>query len=78
MSRLNILINWNSALAMKYYNAHFHAGEYLRATEGRTTEQANELIDAAMALSGHPRFDMPDCGWTDEETDFLMLFAKEG
>ena len=22
--------------------------------------------------------DMPDCGWTDEETDFLMLFAKEG
>jgi len=40
--------------------------------------QPNELIDAAMALSGHPRFDMPDCGWTDEETDFLMLFAKEG
>ena len=38
----------------------------------------NQLIDAAMALSGHPRFDMPDRGWTDEEIDFLMFFVKEG
>lgn len=61
--------------AMDRYNRKFCSVSYRRATKNRTNKYANELIDEALALCGHPAYTQSDRNWHSRARRFLALFA---
>ena len=61
--------------AQNVYNMHFDNVRYTAATQGKSTQYANALIDEAMALCGSPYHKMSDRRWSTEAVAFLERFA---
>lgn len=70
-------INGAGNRAIDLYVQRFDAELYQRATDGARTARANELIDTAMALCGHPRYKVEPWNWTGAELAFLSRFLPE-
>jgi hypothetical protein len=64
-----------TAKAAERYHKHYHNVLYLLATDGKSYDRANELVDAALAICGYPGFVCnPDIEWDEREKRFLALF----
>lgn len=71
----DLRITENCGKAMARYHEYINNYLYTRATYHSTTERANQLTDAAMALCGHPRYKIDSAAlWTQAEREYLMEF----
>jgi len=61
--------------AMQRYHARFNNVAYIAATEGKSVQYANALIDEAMAICGHPYYKLSHRRWAAEAQDFLKTFG---
>jgi len=60
---------------MAKYGARYNNDVYLAATQGMSTEDANLLIDDALAMCGSPFYKLSETRWEPEALEFLKLFA---
>ena len=63
--------------AMQAYHGRFDNDVYRYATEGKSVEYANALIDEALAICGHPSYKLSRRRWAQPAGAFLRLFPKE-
>jgi hypothetical protein len=64
--------------AMNKYNQKFDVHFYRLAVENKSNRYANDLINEALALCGHPFYRMSNREWSQEAQDFLAKFAESG
>jgi hypothetical protein len=68
------LLRLKTEAAMARYHQAYDNDVYLEATEGKSVDRCNHLLDSAMALCNHPRFAFQDLTWDAAEWRFLALF----
>ena len=68
-------INEGCVLAGNRYNERFDNIFYTRATKGKSTAYANTLIDEALAICRHPRYQVTHRKWSAWAERFLAEFC---
>lgn len=64
--------------AMKKYHENYDNDLYKAATDGKSVNYANKLIDTAMAYCNHPAYPINTVKtyWNETATDFLVNFRS--
>lgn len=68
--------NYMMQAAYSKYANRFDNGLYTRATYRVGNNRANRLIDEALALCGHPSYNITYTEWNEAELAFLVKFTK--
>ena len=63
-------------VAMKRYHSRYNNELYRQATEGKSVEYANALIDEALALCGHPYYRLSRRRWAAPARAYLKLYQR--
>jgi hypothetical protein len=63
-----------SRMAMLRYHSHFDNERYRTATDGKSAQYANALIDEALAICGHPWYGLSHRRWSAAAQSFLKRF----
>jgi len=70
------LAKLQEARAMNKYNQLYDNALYAQAVNGKSNQYANQLINNALALCGHPHYRMSDRKWSQDAFRFLMVFSR--
>ncbi len=62
------------AVAMRRYHRRYVNTVYRGATDRKSVEYANALIDEALAICGHPQYKLSRRWWAEPALAFLRLF----
>jgi hypothetical protein len=70
------LARTQSKMAMLRYHSRFDNERYRTATDGKSVQYANALIDEALAICGHPWYRLSHRHWAAEAEGFLKRFGQ--
>ena len=75
MNAQNLLAEKQEAVAMARYNQRYDNHLYQLATQSKSNQHANALINEAMAICGSPYYKLSRRRWSSAALDFLTLFS---